>query len=317
MKWRVSMRMRFIILCILPFLSLSFGQDIYYRTYILGGGSSLHVATTEGRFLFAGIKGTVNENCTLGEQSSYYSDDKNAPSQGRLECGNKLNARFSAGGLNEIMWQNKSIAPTFSEFAVRQQSFTHTLRKGISLTLTGLCSTNPSIQNVFNQVYGVKYQCNTMPRIFQSLAKNILGNDFERDEQYDAHLFHQISYFDKDTIVVEESNYLYTGGAHGMGERSLRTFKIGGNEVNYYMMLEPAKIPALRERLWQEVQKYGDSVLTDFSSFQVTKNIAPGYTGMVFMYQSYEILPYSFGFPVLRLDFKEMMRYLDSRADLS
>lgn len=302
-----------ILLMILGLFAILYAKEFAYRTYTLSNDTSLFLALEGEQFVFAGIKGTTNEICLLNGQTDYSERGEEAPKEGQLRCGESLKAHFVQGKLKTITWQNRSISPTPSEFRVQLAKFSHTLRKDISLTLNVLCSPNPNIQAIFNTLYGEKYQCATMQKTFRNTAKESLGNAFEKDEQYEANILFNIAYFDNERIVVREMDYLYTGGAHGMSVAIFRTFLISsGQEIDYFTMLAPTKLPALKQRLWKEVQKYGDSVLTNFDEFTISKNIALTYGGILFVYQPYEILPYSFGVPKLLLRYDEASQYFES-----
>lgn len=288
-----------------------------YKTYTLGENAFLYLASAQegakgkARFLFAGLDDSVRQSCRLGEQERYFSNDTDAPSEGEFMCGETLKARFAHGTLENVQWEGQKIVPEFREFRVERATFTHKRRK-TSMSITALCSDDSTIQNVLQKAYDMPYQCATMPQAFSKAAQKALKDDvFEDNEVYDAAFLLEIVYFDSKRIVFEEITSSYTGGAHASHVYDLRTFSRNGEELELANSLVPQNLPKLKQRLLQEVKRYGSAAFVDENSsdFDVSKIIAPAYNGIAFLYQPYEILPYSFGAPRLIISYDEAAQY--------
>ena len=288
-----------------------------YKTYTLGENVFLYLASAQegakgkARFLFAGLGGSVRQSCRLGEQERYFSNDTNAPSKGEIVCGENLKATFAGGTLENVQWQEQKIVPKFHEFRVERATFTHKRRK-TSMSITALCSDDSTIQNVLQKAYDIPYQCTTMPQAFSKVAQEALKDDvFDDNEVYNASFLLEIVYFDSKRIVFEEITSSYTGGAHASHVYDLRTFARNGEELDLAKSLMQKNLPKLKQRLLQEVKKYGSAAFVDENSsdFDVSKIIAPIYDGIAFLYQPYEILPYSFGAPRLIISYDEAAQY--------
>ncbi|MDE6979759.1 MAG: RsiV family protein, partial [Helicobacter sp.] len=290
--------------------------EISYKTYTLGENAFLYMASAAApkgkvRFLFAGLGGLAQQGCHLGESERYFSNDTDAPSEGEIICGENLKAHFAHGALENVQWQGQKIAPTFREFRVQRATFAQKRRK-TSMSITALCSNDAAVQDVLQKAYNMPYQCATMPQVFDKAAQKALKDDvFEEDEVYDAAFLLEIVYFDSERIVFEEITSSYTGGAHASHVYDLRTFSLNGEELDCTKALLQTNLPKLKQRLLQEVQKYGTAAFVDedSSDFEVSKIIAPTYNGIAFLYQPYEILPYSFGAPRLIISYDEAAQY--------
>ncbi|MDE7254976.1 MAG: RsiV family protein, partial [Helicobacter sp.] len=226
-------------------------------------------------------------------------------------CGENLKATFASGVLENVQWNGQKIAPTFREFRVQRATFAQKRRK-TSMSITALCSSDAAIQDVLQKAYNMPYQCATMPQTFDKAAQKALKDDvFAEDEVYDAAFLLEIVYFDSERIVFEEITSSYTGGAHASHVYDLRTFSRNGEELDLAKSLTQKNLPKLKQRLLQEVQKYGTAAFVDENSsdFEVSKIIAPTYNGIAFLYQPYEILPYSFGAPKLIIKPDEVPQY--------
>lgn len=290
--------------------------EISYKTYTLGENAFLYMASATApkgkpRFLFAGLGGSVQQGCRLGESERYFSNDTDAPSEGEIVCGENLKASFAQGMLENVQWKGQKIAPEFREFRVQRATFAHKQRK-TSMSITALCSSDAAIQDVLQKAYNMPYQCATMPQTFDKAAQKALKDDvFAEDEVYEASFLLEIVYFDAERIVFEEITSSYTGGAHASHVYDLRTFSRNGEELHCAKSLLQVNLPKLKQRLLQEVQKYGTAAFVDenTSDFEVSKVIAPAYNGIAFLYQPYEILPYSFGAPRLIIKPDEAAQY--------
>lgn len=293
--------------------------EISYATYtfdekdtFLYVASAKEGANGEARFLFAGLGGLTQQSCRLGESERYFSNDTDAPSEGEIVCGENLRAHFAHGTLDNVQWRGQAKKATLAkEFRVQRATFAHKQRK-TSMSIAALCSSDAAIQNVLQKAYDMPYQCATMPEAFGKAAQKALKNDvFAEDEVYEAAFLLEIVYFDSERIVFEEITSSYTGGAHASHIYDLRTFSRNGEELDCSKSLLQVNLPKLKQRLLQEVQKYGTAAFVDenTSDFDVSKIIAPVYGGIAFLYQPYEILPYSFGAPKLVIGYGEAPQY--------
>lgn len=165
-------------------------------------------------------------------------------------------------------------------------------------------------------------------------AQNICrqaDEDFEGDESDEfgisysdeAHIARE--YESDNTVTFFLSNYIYTGGAHGQGVYVGNTFrKDNGASLTWNIFREDAK-EELRQLIIGQLEEYfevetteelNENLLdTDVENLPIPAT-QPAFTeyGIQFVYQSYEIAPYSEGRPQGVIAYEDAMPYLTREA---
>lgn len=197
--------------------------------------------------------------------------------------------------------------------------------KNASITTQFYCSKDSKTQKILQSMYKESFDCKNAKEIFLKNAQDSMRNYFQEMlqannqenaieeylqtspfEQYDRD---SLYYFNNDLLVFLKSNYLYTGGAHGISsEWGIIVSKENGIvPLNARIDFDNAELKGL---LWQEYQNCLKSVETeafvDFQSFKVSEAILIDYDSFVFIYQPYEIMPYAYGIIELRIPLEQM-----------
>ncbi len=272
--------------------------EVLYRTYNFDDKSfSLHVASSgDGKFLYAGLTGSTHVSCMINNKRIFFPQDPEAPLDGTLICNNALRAHFNRGHIKDVLYNNHAIKwQQVEEFRTIQTRIEHRLRKGISIALNPLCSDDKKVQNVFNKLYGIEFTCSNVQQVFERVAEETLGTGFDENELYEVNFLHRITYFDSQLFVVTEHLGIYSGGMHENKGEGGSVFDRNGNVIDMASLVRNDKIPLLLDILWAKLQTISTDFLTTKSEFAFNDNIAISYDGIDFIYQPYELLPYSYG----------------------
>lgn len=129
-------------------------------------------------------------------------------------------------------------------------------------------------------------------------------------------------------VVFVSEDYCYLGGAHGgiLGQGPLTFDKKDGHLVESF--LDPGCLkdiqPLFKKGLVQYFSDYGEEITLDnIGEFLMTENETipfPAWTpfptenGLGFLYQQYEIAPYSAGMPGFTLSYDDILPYLTPEA---
>lgn len=114
----------------------------------------------------------------------------------------------------------------------------------------------------------------------------------------------------KGLILMAVDGYIFTGGAHAL---SLYTYYVFDLKNKKQIMLDDVLIQGKKELLTQKLRVKFDDYLrlnkmdpTDWG-FALTDNFTFSRDGMTFLYQPYEITPYSMDRPILQLSYQELL----------
>ncbi|MFC7371126.1 PdaC/SigV domain-containing protein [Fictibacillus iocasae] len=127
---------------------------------------------------------------------------------------------------------------------------------------------------------------------------------FACDFDYEAH--YTINYNDGKTLSLLIYNYMYEGGAHGMGGVTGKNFRVAtGQEIKLTHILNTsAKISKVQQYAFNYMKKHPETFyVTKASHVPINKNTTfyYGHDGIYLKFQSYEVGPYSSGYPVVKI----------------
>lgn len=110
-----------------------------------------------------------------------------------------------------------------------------------------------------------------------------------------------------DTVVQIHMNVNeYTGGAHANYGEYYRNFKLNGEMLDYSYFLKSMTDEVIEEKLMEaylEKNPEGENLLLE-DKITITNNFLPVENGVVFVYNPYDIAPFSAGIIKLRLNYE-------------
>ena len=116
---------------------------------------------------------------------------------------------------------------------------------------------------------------------------------------------------DTTVFVVITSGDLYLGGAHGLPSVSYTNFDVQTGKIillNDILTIDDSFLEFYFERLDQDCKKEYGNYLSEPS---LTENICIQPTGLLFLYQPYELMGFAAGMPELFLSFDDLRPYLN------
>ncbi len=138
--------------------------------------------------------------------------------------------------------------------------------------------------------------------------------DFPETEiQYEAQIDGEVLYQSPEMICVALTSYTNTGGAHGLYNVSFLNFDVStGKKVSNQQLITDAEGFKKKARPYfdEAVAEKGGDALFDAENFQLPANIGYTENGLVLLYNTYEIAPYSTGIIEFRIPYGEVAPYL-------
>ncbi|MDG1730820.1 MAG: DUF3298 and DUF4163 domain-containing protein [Algibacter sp.] len=133
----------------------------------------------------------------------------------------------------------------------------------------------------------------------------------ELANSWEAQIDGEVMYQSPELISIAITSYTNTGGAHGSLNISFLNFNSETGERiqnrQLFNNLEAFKIVA--ERFFKRAVK-DKSLLLDNKLFELPKNIGYSEDGLILLYNTYEIAPYSTGIIEFSIPFKDIRSYL-------
>lgn len=153
----------------------------------------------------------------------------------------------------------------------------------------------------------IEESINSFNREFNSFKNNFPSSVQLWEAQIDGEIMHQSS----NIISIAVTDYINTGGAHGALKISFLNFdsKTGNKVENYQLfndintlkkIIKPHYISATKDK----------SLLLDNDDFKLPKNIGYSQEGLVLLYNTYEIAPYSTGIIEFIIPYDDIDSYL-------
>ncbi|WP_104721551.1 DUF3298 and DUF4163 domain-containing protein [Helicobacter mesocricetorum] len=295
-------------------------QETTYTTYLLNK-HKLFVARSMEGILFAGIQGENSQNCLL--------DGEMPLKNGNLKCGIHT-FKVRNGKLEE-----KHHLPIQSSFTLKAQEVTYEYPNHQSNKISTLfqCSTNTEIQNLLKLMYQKNFSCENGQKIFYEEAKISMQKYIKNTNTYHQEIQKSLKhsplenivadtlvYFDDKILVFERNSYLYTGGSHGMPTKQGIILSRSKGLINVYKNID-FNNHALKTLLWEKYEEYlkqlpketppPTETYVDFENFKISDAILLDYDGILFLYQPYEIMPYSYGIISLKIPLIELQEFED------
>lgn len=284
----------------------SFNYGIYdnteYKTYSISN-SKLYVASSSNGVLFAGLSGKNPVRCSLDEVPL-----KN----GVLIC-----------DIYKINIKNGNVIglELIDSFDLVSNRVAYKYNDQNEISRIVYCSGNSRIQNSLEMLYDRNFDCNSVAEVFMQDVKNsfneyIKGKDnvleFLLDSPIQEKVTEKLFYFDDRILVFLNDSSLYTGGAHGSNWR-WGTIVSRDSDVVYLEEIIDLNNIELKEILWEKyeelLKKNKLDYSVDFVNFRVSDMMLLDYDGIYFLYQPYELLPYSYGVVAFKLLFSEVRKF--------
>lgn len=134
---------------------------------------------------------------------------------------------------------------------------------------------------------------------------NITDNDLMG---YLSESFQNVYFVSKNIFVTKQGNYLYDGGAHGNQSDIYENF-LNGKKLALKDILLDTKDPKLLDLIWQKVKNLAYIKKKDL---KISENFAFSPFGVIFVYNPYEIAPYSQGIFEIFFNYDEIWDFLSS-----
>lgn len=141
---------------------------------------------------------------------------------------------------------------------------------------------------------------------------NAFKTDFPETEQpwqaqIDADIMHQSS----EIISIAITSYVNTGGAHGSLNIALLNFdsETGTSIENKALFKNIESFKTIAQKYFEDATKDKD-IFMDDDSFELPANMGYSDDGIVLLYNTYEIAPYSSGIIQFTIPFEEAAPYL-------
>ena len=293
-------------------------------TFALGSENNFMIFSQNGDKLF------LYQEKNILQKAYLKSKEKNIKCKidgSKIQCENK---RFNLKK-NVLYSDNKRLKriSTFAFTPLKIESFyDKNDKKNNAITLDILCSKNA--QNVLNAFYGVDFTCKNAKKVFAKSAKELshkgmsescaaqFGESFEKcikDSIFLETRSDTLRYFDENIFVFDRVDYFFSGGAHGISSKKGSIFTKNGEQVFLEKIIDFENLN-LKKNLWEKYQKSMQKLglkesFVEYEDFFVSKTLSLDENGVVFIYQPYEVLPYSFGIVELSVNFDEIVDFGD------
>ena len=127
-------------------------------------------------------------------------------------------------------------------------------------------------------------------------------------------------------VVIEARHYQYTGGAHGSLQQQRMSIQLGGVHSRVLqkedILRNPADsvplIEAIKTKLLHKFKAHSEielPLLVDPRELPLATNVSVAPDGLTFIYQPYEIAPYSEGFLQITLPYNTVRNYLKPQIE--
>lgn len=133
----------------------------------------------------------------------------------------------------------------------------------------------------------------------------------ETDQSWEAQIDGEVLYQSPGLTSVAITSYTNTGGAHGILNISFLNFdsKTGQRIQNKHLFNDIEAFKIVATPYFKDATK-DKSLLLDYKQFELPANIGYSEDGIVLLYNTYEVAPYSSGIIELAIPFEEAEPYL-------
>jgi hypothetical protein len=141
---------------------------------------------------------------------------------------------------------------------------------------------------------------------------NTFKKDFPEDSQeWEAQIDGEVFFQSPEIITIALTSYINTGGAHGLLNISLLNFNVETGEKiennNLFDDIEGFKNIA---KPYFEKETEGKDLLDISEDFELPENIGYNNEGVILIYNTYEVAPYSTGIIEFMIPFEKVNSYL-------
>ncbi|MFL1012450.1 DUF3298 and DUF4163 domain-containing protein [Flavisericum labens] len=138
-------------------------------------------------------------------------------------------------------------------------------------------------------------------------------NDFPETEiPWEAQIDGEVVYQSPEIISIAITSYVNTGGAHGISNISFLNFNAenGQKLTNEQLITDISAFKILAKPYFDKSIAEKDNAVFDAKDYQLPANIAYTKDGLVLLYNTYEIAPYSTGIIEFKIPFEKAESYL-------
>src|SRR5690606_843214 len=139
------------------------------------------------------------------------------------------------------------------------------------------------------------------------------SNDFPEAHPWDAQIDGEVMYQSPEMISVSLSSYVNTGGAHGNLTITFLNFNAKtGNLIKTEELFNNINaFKKIAKTYFEDTTEGENDVLFDPQSFQLPQNIGFNDEGIILLYNTYEVAPYSSGIIEFTIPFKDVSALLN------
>ena len=139
------------------------------------------------------------------------------------------------------------------------------------------------------------------------------SNDFPEAHPWDAQIDGEVMYQSYEVISISLSSYLNTGGAHGNLTITFLNFnaKTGNLIKTEELFNNMNAFEKIAKTYFEDTTEGENDILFDPQSFQLPQNIGFNDQGIILLYNTYEVAPYSTGIIEFTIPFEEVSALLN------
>ncbi len=141
---------------------------------------------------------------------------------------------------------------------------------------------------------------------------NAFNQDFPESSQlWEAQIDGEVIYQSEELTTIAITTYKNTGGAHGNLNISFLNFdsKTGQKLKNSQLFTDMESFKTLAKAYF-EAETKEKSLLTDYNTFELPENIGYSEDGIILLYNTYEVAPYTTGIIEFAIPFSKTTSYL-------
>ncbi len=130
-----------------------------------------------------------------------------------------------------------------------------------------------------------------------------------------------IVYNENSLLVVELETYVYNGGAHGLGNKTYLHFNMKTGEIfhlkDVFMQGSDLKVNQIIKSRCDEKKMEDDFFIFEDAEPTLNENFYFDNKNFYFLYNPYEIAPYSSGYIAIDIPIKEVEKWINSNGPIS
>lgn len=264
------------------------GTEIYFSDYPKSEN------TLSGHIFYDG-KVIEFDNGNLDGKKFEFSDrfGKNSQNLSLKISGENLNANLNGKNLNLKLYKKYGLMKILSETKNLSYAYEH-------LNLQN--RDEKIVKEYLNKAYETTYK---------EMKKENTADAPSLEYVTEYSIGEGIFYENGDILVLEDTSYIFTGGAHGFGVTTYKNL-INGRDLLLVNLLKNVHDEALKAKIWEQIKEIAFPGAKDDLKISNTFKISP--YGIIFKYEAYEVAPYSEGEPEAFFTFKEIKPFLSDET---